>query len=231
MDGNTGTKSVQRTAYQTIRQMIVSGELKPGQPVVERDLAAHMNSSRAPIREALLELEKEGLIRNVGSRVRIVPEITIRDAVELYELREALEGMAARLLATSANSVQVARLREMLESMGDGAVADEDDEICFHEYIVRECGNVRLAQLADPIRVQWVKLRFHDFLSRQQVCPARAGVSHSAIVEAIERGDGDRAESLMRKHIREAKESLLHFALRHSESSRRNFTERSTEEG
>jgi len=224
MDGITGTRSVQRSAYQTIRQMIVSGELKPGQPVVERDLAAQMNTSRAPIREALLELEKDGLIRNVGSRIRIVPETTIRDAVELYELREALEGMAARLLATNVSPVQVARLREMLESMGKGAMADEDDEIRFHEYIVRECGNERLAQLADPIRVQWVKLRFHDFLSRQQDCPVIPGTSHAAIVEAIEQGDGDRSESLMRRHIREAREGLLHSALRNSESSRLRFT-------
>ncbi len=228
MDGITGTKSVQRTAYQTIRQMIVSGELKPGQPVVERDLAGQMSISRAPVREALLELEKEGLIRNVGSRIRIVPEITIRDAVELYELREALEGMAARLLAESVTDEAVARLREMMESMGEGAVADEDEEIRFHEYIVRECGNARLAQLADPIRVQWVKLRFHDFLKRQEVYPAKACTSHAAIVEAIERGDGDLAESLSRRHIREAKEKLLQFALRNMESSRRSSTEMST---
>lgn len=213
MDTQYNPSPIRRRAYESIRQMVINGELEPGSPVIERELAARLNTSRAPVREALVELEKEGLIRNVGSRIRVVAEATMRDAVELYELREALEGMAARLLSVSASPEQIACLREMVGSMGNGPSVPEDDEIRFHEYIVRECGNRRLAQLADPIRAQWVKIRYHDFLTRAQDRSRRAGVTHEDIVRSIEERDGDLAESLIREHIRQGRENLMQSAL------------------
>src|SRR5262249_46042730 len=103
----------QRFAYQRIKDMLLKCELAPGVPVVERELAKKLGMSRTPVREALAELAREGLIRTVGTRARIVAEPSIRDVIELFDIREAVDGMAARLLALRVTPAQLAELTRL----------------------------------------------------------------------------------------------------------------------
>ena len=209
--------SLPKRAYLQIKRMILSGELAPGNAVVERALAAKMKMSRAPIREALLEIEKEGFIQRVGSGARIVPQVTLRDVIEIYELREMVEGMASCLLARHVGAEDIAEIHRLARRMDASPVADEPDEIRFHSLILERCGNSRLSQLAEPIRQQWAKLRFHEMLSRATTGGAdgkrQSLVPHGDIVEAIASGDSERAEAVARKHVRYAREKLLREAL------------------
>ena len=217
MTKQSKTEPLTRRAYLLIKRMVISGELAPGKAVVERALAAKMKMSRAPIREALLEIEKEGFIRRIGSRTRVVAQVTLRDVIEIYELREMVEGMASCLLACHIGAEDIGRMRRLARRMDAGRVADERDEIRFHSFIVEKCGNSRLIRMAEPIRQQWAKLRFHDTFSRGGTARAsgkqRAPVTHRNIVEAIAAGNSGRAEAVARKHVRYARENLLREAL------------------
>ncbi len=214
------TKNLRVEVYRRIREMIYKAELKPGEAVVERQIADMLHVSRAPVREALVELENEGIVKRVGSRTRIVCEVTFRDIIEVYEVREMVEGMAARLLTPRISEEALADLRELatdLDKQGDGP---DDEEIAFHERLVRECGNSRLIRFANPICFQSETWQFRDLvsLSSSQLFPrsdrqGQGAVLHGHIVDALEAGDPEKAESVARAHIREGRDLVLYKLL------------------
>ena len=201
-------------AHRKLRTMFLRGELVPGQPVVERDLARKLGVSRTPIREALADLTREGLIRTVGARARIVAEPSVRDISELYDLREMVEGMATRLLALRITEPLLKELRELAEGLDNDALGVPED-FRFHGLIVEHCGNGRLNRIADAIHIQWATFRFAETLQKRGVLPKRSNknlkASHRAIIDAFERRDPDRAERAARDHIRELKQRVLPY--------------------
>jgi len=209
------TRRLDRKAYSAIRTMVLSGELGAGQSVAERKLAQKLGMSRTPVRAAIAELEREGLIRNVSPRSRAVSEISLQDVVEIYDLREMLHGMAARLLARRVTESQIKELMKLAEKV-DVLISFGPDESEFHRYITSKCGNARLAQFAASVEVQLSRLRFHEMQARKTMSmdnPKFHEPTHKEIVEAIANGDSDRAEELARAHTREAKDSLLRYIL------------------
>jgi DNA-binding GntR family transcriptional regulator len=192
---------LRQSVYDALIDLIVGGELPPGQHMVETDLARQLGVSRQPIREALHRMEAEGWVDLRPSQGAFVHVPTDSEVDELLDVRALLEAETARLAARAATGVQTARLRDICR---DGeAAADAGDfnaavtaNNVFHAEIAAIGCNAVLAELADIVgrRVQWYY---------RLVAPSRGQGSwaeHAELIEAIESRDAERAESLARKH-------------------------------
>jgi DNA-binding GntR family transcriptional regulator len=192
---------LRQSVYDALIDLIVGGELAPGQHMVETDLARQLGVSRQPIREALHRMEAEGWVDLRPSQGAFVHVPTDQEVDELLDVRALLEAETARLAARSPSPARLARLREICR---EGQAAAEADDFgtavtannTFHAEIAAIGGNAVLAELADIVgrRVQWYY---------RMVAPARGHGSwteHAQLIEAIQAGDADRAESIARSH-------------------------------
>lgn len=199
-------------ATQSLRDAILSGRLGAGARLRQMDLAAGLGISRTPIREALGRLEQEGLIEllpHAGVRVTL---LNAEQAVEHYDLREVLDGLAARLAAGRADQPALGRLERALARMAE-CVERRDPSpwfrahVAFHEEIVRAAGNRPLGRLSSVVRLSI--RQFHPLLLKTERRLEEAYREHRGIFEAIAAHDGEAAERLARAHITNAKEIVL----------------------
>ena len=216
--------------YQALRHGILHGDLAPGARLRSDALANELCVSRTPVREALRKLEAEGLVAHLGSGL-IVRALSEQDLTELFYVREALEGMAARLAAENATQSEIAEIRELLEDMetmcqrGDlGALRRLTGE--FHQSVCRASHNNRLLQslqtLLDHVRQIQTSTLYNEGR------PAQALQEHRDLLAAIEARDGHRAETLAREHRRktlELRKGMLREQLRKSRSDSERGTE------
>jgi DNA-binding GntR family transcriptional regulator len=193
---------LRQSVYDALIDLIVGGELPPGQHMVEIDLANQLGVSRQPIREALHRMEAEGWVDLRPSQGAFVHVPTDSEVDELLDVRALLEAETARLAAARpASSAQLARLSEICR---DGEAAAKADDFgaavaannAFHAEVATAGGNAVLAELADIVgrRVQWYY---------RMVAPERGHGSwteHAEMIEAIESGDAERAQALARNH-------------------------------
>ena len=199
---------LRQSVYDALIDLIVGGELPPGQHMVETDLARQLGVSRQPIREALHRMEAEGWVDLRPSQGAFVHIPTDSEVDELLDVRALLEAETGRLAAVKGVAAQQARLKEIC---GEGqAAADAGDfatavaaNNAFHGEIAALGGNAVLAELADIVgrRVQWYY---------RMVAPARGHGSwteHAEMIEAIEAGDPERAQALARKHTERTRQA------------------------
>jgi DNA-binding GntR family transcriptional regulator len=192
---------LRQSVYEALAELIVAGALRPGQHLVESELARQLGVSRQPVREALHRLEAEGWIDLRPSQGAFVHVPTGREVDQLLDVRELLEGATARLAARAATPEAVALLRA---TWREGAAAVESGDVNrtvaanndFHAAVAKIAGNAVLAKLSEIVarRVRWYY---------RKVAPARGHESwaeHAEIVAAIEAGDEDRAAELARTH-------------------------------
>jgi DNA-binding GntR family transcriptional regulator len=205
---------LRQSVYDALIDLIVGGELPPGQHMVETDLARQLGVSRQPIREALHRMEAEGWVDLRPSQGAFVHVPTDSEVDELLDVRALLEAETARLAAASSGPnpqsrpAQLARLREICR--GGEAAAEADDfgsavaaNNAFHAEIAVIGGNAVLAELADIVgrRVQWYY---------RMVAPARGHGSwaeHAEMIDAIEAGEPERAQALARKHTERTRQA------------------------
>ena len=201
---------LRQSVYDALIDLIVGGELPPGQHMVETDLARQLGVSRQPIREALHRMEAEGWVDLRPSQGAFVHVPTDPEVDELLDVRALLEAETARLAAASAaeGPARLARLREICRE--GQAAADADDfagavaaNNAFHAEVAAIGGNAVLAELADIVgrRVQWYY---------RMVAPERGHGSwaeHAEMIEAIEAGDADLAQALARKHTERTRQA------------------------
>ena len=197
-----------------VRRGIIEGRHLPGEPLSETALAVEYDVSRTPVREALKQLQIEGLIEirpRVGTFVR---RPSRREVVELFELKEMLEGMAARLLASRGSVPILGELEENIELSGH-AVAKEDAEGYaglvheFHELLVR---GAESTQLDTHYRTLMNQLAYNRLVSASLTRPGRLGASLSEqrhVLELIKEKDGFGAEFAMRDHVRSSERATL----------------------
>ncbi|MDA5147044.1 GntR family transcriptional regulator [Streptomyces sp. AD681] len=200
-------------AYQEIRQMLIDGELAPGAKVVVRVLSEQLSLSPTPIKSALAGLERDGFLVSIPHRGYFVPEVAVEDMREIYELREALDGIAARNAASMPDAEAFVRdtLRPLYEKQRllqeeCGGVGYSAADVAFHRAIWHMSGNARLSQFLDNLGGQ---LRFASGSSSS--VPGRipeALDEHAAIMAAIAAGDAALAEELSRAHVRRAAEAF-----------------------
>ena len=193
---------LRQSVYDALIDLIVGGDLPPGQHMVETDLARQLGVSRQPIREALHRMEAEGWVDLRPSQGAFVHVPTDAEVDNLLDVRALLEAETARLAAAaSAGPARLARLRELCREGKAAAEAGDFSEAVavnslFHAEIAAIGGNTVLAELADIVgrRVQWYY---------RMVAPARGHGSwaeHAEMIEAIESGDAERAQALARNH-------------------------------
>jgi DNA-binding GntR family transcriptional regulator len=200
---------LRQSVYDALIDLIVGGELPPGEHMVETDLARQLGVSRQPIREALHRMEAEGWVDLRPSQGAFVHVPTDQEVDELLDVRALLEAETARLAAAgSASPAQVARLREICRKGQAAAEADDFGAAvaannAFHAEVAAIGGNAVLAELADIVgrRVQWYY---------RMVAPARGHGSwteHAEMIEAIESADAERAQTLARKHTERTRQA------------------------
>lgn len=203
-----------------IRTRIVSGELSPGAKVTERELAKRYGVNRAPLREALLRLEERRLIERVPFSGTRVFQPSDRMLAELWDIREVLEGLAARRAAEYATDAEIAELlrmaregaervaREAADNYGERMRSSNPTIRDIHMRIAIVSGNHELERILNS--EIWLYLRA-DYRRWVKAIDKRAvgAHQHERIAEAISSRDGDIAEMLMRKHIQTSRTAWI----------------------
>ena len=197
-------------AYALLRDAVIDGSLRPGEPLYEIHLADSLGMSRTPVREALKVLTRDGYVEELPSRGYAVPRRSLDDMREFFELREVLESTATRyaaLRATAAEMAQLERLCAQYErEKNDAKWAQLGHD--FHNLLIKAARNTRLETMLASLNAQIV-------ISRRTVARAddvhrRAAVrDHRAIFEAVLARDAGRAESLAAEHVRRSYETTL----------------------
>ena len=198
--------------YRLLRSRILEGKLAPGSRLIERKLAEELNVSKTPVREALVRLSKDGLLDGEAHRGFWVAELTGEEAREIYDLREMLEGFAAREAAKKINQQGCRKLASFLEEFevyyNQGNLsAYNDTDIRFHNFLIEISANQRLYHLVSHLRAQSRLL-----MATSVNFPGRAKASlfeHKKIIEAVVGHKEDLAEKYAREHIRNVKKVVL----------------------
>jgi DNA-binding GntR family transcriptional regulator len=206
-----GPLSIRADGYEDLRQAIVSGELLPGERLLEEDLSARLGLGRAAVRMALVRLEHDGLVereRHRGARVRRVSD---DEAVEILEARAALEGLAARHAATAADDAAIDGLHAIIAEMrrlreaGD-LIGLSNLNARLHAGILEASGHETAKRLSRTLSSQIVRYQYRTVLLPGR--PDRSFAEHSAIVEAIAARDPDAAEAAMQHHLLRVADAL-----------------------
>lgn len=189
-----------------IQQLILLGEYRPGQRLRQQELAARFNVAQGVVREALLELQFCGLVEAVDNLGMFVGGLEVRDIFDAYEIREVLEGLAARLCCERASRADIRDLKELAQEVhklgekGDVEAMGAADRR-FHHRTVVASGNQLLANVTAGYRVLGMFVRADR--KRKEV-----DQEHLEIVHAIEANNPDEAESLARQHVAKSREAV-----------------------
>lgn len=191
--------------FRSLCEALQVGAYRAGDRLREEDVAQRLKVSRTPVREALGRLAARGFVEPAAGRGLIVRSLDIGEVLELYAMREILEGAAARLAAAHASRPEIDALRDI-----EDAVSEHHDDPAqmaklnraFHETICRAARNRYLDGASRELR-DWIALLGPTTLSVAGR-PLTSRAEHQSIIDAIAAGDGDKAENLARAHIREA---------------------------
>lgn len=220
----TATESQQSRVLVQLRDMILKGTFAPGERLAEIPLAERLNASRTPVRLALAALEHEGLIEPSPGGGYQMRSFTAQEVADGIRVRGLLEGFAARLLAENGAPRQLVRdLHACLED-GDKAVnkptMELDDYAAyvemndrFHQLILEGCGNVMVKRVMETLKGQpfsapSAMLPMQSSMEEGHEWMKQAHRTHHAIVQAIERGQGSRAQALGEEHVEIARMNL-----------------------
>lgn len=209
------TQSLSALAQREIERMITTGELCAGARVNENSLAAKLGISRGPIREACRALTQAGLLESFVNRGVFVRRLELKEAAELYDVRASLAGCAGRSLAQVITPEQVDRLAALVETMA-GAAARGDVEayypvnLEFHDQLVEDCGNRRLALMYRCLVKELALFRQNGLT--QPGALEMSNAEHRAIVDALRARDPEGAGAAMAGHVRNAKQRMLQAA-------------------
>ncbi|MFC7494245.1 MULTISPECIES: GntR family transcriptional regulator [unclassified Nocardioides] len=202
--------SLTEEAHRRIRSDIIEGRIRPNMHLVASDLANQLEISRTPVREALQLLASEGLV--VGTRRGfVVREHSVDEIRHIYEVRAALEEMAARLAAARASNEDIAALERLgahTRATADGArnvIVDLND--AFHEAIMVAAGNPRLQNINQRNSEHFFNYKIAKLYSHEEAAAAIAG--HAKMLKAIKKRDGDAAATAAREHVLDALEVTL----------------------
>lgn len=191
-----------------IEQLILAGELAVGQHVNESELAARFGTSRGPIREALRALEESRLVRSEKNRGVFVREISLAEADEIYDIREALDELIGERVAERATAEQLRALEALVEDMDRAAAARELTRyhtlnLEFHDLLVDFAGNARLTESYRLLTKALLLFRLRGLQDGGGL--AVSNTEHRAVVAAILARDGRQAGRLLRRHAMESR--------------------------
>ncbi|HHW14958.1 MAG TPA: GntR family transcriptional regulator [Firmicutes bacterium] len=205
--------ALKHRAYEEIRRRIVSCRLMPGQVLSEQALAEELGMSRTPIREALVQLAQESLVRLAPRRGAFVAEISAQDIIEIFELREALETWVIRKVAGRIPQEKLQEFEAIFRQSNLAFMAENerfagvDDN--FHTYLVNLAGNRRCQALFLNLQDQNQRIRILSTLQPGRLEATFA--EHLSIVMALRQGDAEQAVAAMTAHLRNARLVAMHL--------------------
>lgn len=198
--------------FHTLRQAILRGELKPGERLMEIQLANKLGVSRTPVREAIRKLELEGLVLMIPRKGAEVAEITEKSLKDVLEVRRALEELAVKIACERMDGGQIDELKEAAEEFertlqsGDVTKYAEAD-MQFHDVIYLATENQRLIQLLNNLREQMYRFRV-EYLKKKE-CHGKLLAEHQELIRDIENRDKDAASRMVCTHIDNQVEAVL----------------------
>ena len=199
--------------YDILKKRIIFRQIESGKKINEEDLAKSLGVSRTPIRETLLRLEHEGIVKIIPRRGAFVVSQSKEKVIDLFQVREVLEGLIARLATENMKSELLGRLKRCLEKVSS---ADGDNnrllkytraDVEFHALLLESCDNELLKSMMESVNTHLQMVRL-----RTVALPGRAEQTvreHYEIVAAIEKRDSTLAEKLMRKHVASVRRDAL----------------------
>ncbi|MGJ5179638.1 GntR family transcriptional regulator [Bradyrhizobium oligotrophicum] len=202
--------SLGEAVFRALCQALENGLYRSGDRLREDEVAQKLNVSRTPVREAFGKLVAKGWVQPAGGRGLIVRSLDQNEILELYAMREILEGAAARLAAQYAVQAELAALRDIharFASGEDGAIELARLNRLLHGAIQRAARNRYLDAALEDMHVATALLGTTTFAAEGR--PATAAAEHGELIEAIAARDPDRAETIARSHIREALRTRL----------------------
>lgn len=196
--------------YQAMQELIISRQLAPGQHLVESELAEMLGVSRQPIREALQLLNSEGWVDLRPGYGAFVHAPADTEVDQLLAVRSILESESARLAATNADPISITKLREICADGEEALAHDDIDEMVaanarLHRAVTELSGNQVLLDFVTQVdrRVRW----YYTPIARQR--GRKSWQEHDKLIDAIERGDADKAAQIMRDHTERTRQSYL----------------------
>lgn len=219
MDTNFGVKMdeylpLRDVVFNTLRQAILRGELKPGTRLMEIQLANKLGVSRTPIREAIRKLENEGLVLMTPRKGAEVAEITEKNMLDVLEVRKTLEELAAALACERITKQQIKELYAAEENFEKALSNREVTEIAeadvvFHDVIFAATDNQRLVNLLYNLREQMYRFRV-EYLKELENYPVLIA-EHKQLIEAITGGQKEIAKATIAKHIDNQVQTVLYM--------------------
>jgi phosphonate utilization transcriptional regulator len=205
--------SLSSAAQHEIERMILEGEIKAGAKLTEAWLSERLGVSRGPIREAFRMLEQAGLVRQEKNRGVFVREIPLEEALEIFDLRAAMDELVGRRLAESITPEQMKAVRAVVEKMDAAARAGDADtyhllNLQFHDALVEYAGNRKLAGVYRKLVKELALYRRRNL--RDEAALPHSAAEHRAILKAIASGDAEHAGGAMYDHVIESKQRALH---------------------
>lgn len=205
-------KSKKIIVYENLKKRIINHVLKPGDPLNEGILSKELKTSKTPIREALQQLEKEGLVENIPNKGSFVSKISFQDIREIFEIREFLECEAIKRAVTKLDTDKLNLLKEKFISSGSDNGGSGSSHFKsgdpIHTFIFETLGNRQLSEIYRRLQDHVVRNRIHFFGQSDSGRSEESFKEHLEILEAMEVQDPLRAEEAVRKHLRNSLEYL-----------------------
>lgn len=205
-------KPLREIVFQYLREAILEGKLEPGRRLMEIQLAEELGVSRTPVREAIRKLELEGLVIMVARKGAYVADVSVKDMIEVLEIRGALEGLAASLAAERMTDEDIEGLKQIasefkrchLEKNVEGMV---ERDIEFHDKIFASTRNEKLYQMYQSLREQVYRFRVR-YISEYNKSKELVE-EHEKILQMIAERDGKRAYTYGMEHIQNLSKHMM----------------------
>lgn len=205
-------KPLREIVFETLREAIINATLKPGERLMEIQMAEEMGVSRTPVREAIRKLELEGFVVMIPRKGAYVAGISMKDIADVFEIRAAMEGLAAGLAAERITEEEMESLERILVKIGENVQNNDLEQLIeadtqFHEILFKASRNERLVQIVSNLREQIQRFRTASLSTPGRMKYALE--EHKKIVEAVSERNVELAQALAREHIENAENSML----------------------
>lgn len=207
-------KTLKEQIVDSIKEAIAVGELKPGEKICETKLAEDLGISRTPLREAIQILESEGFLRVMPRRGAVVSDFSQKDIKDIYEIKAALEGLAARLATKNMSDAAIDKLEEINNQLKSMTLSNEKSvgrffkiHNQFHDIFLKASDNERLYQLNCQLMEPFKRFRLTSLAIEGRF--SQAVKTHEEIIRVFRERDAEKAEELVTKNVLEGGIALL----------------------
>ncbi|HHY06798.1 MAG TPA: GntR family transcriptional regulator [Clostridia bacterium] len=205
-------KPLRDVVFETLREAIIKGVLKPGERLMENQLAENMGVSRTPVREAIRKLELEGFVNVISRKGTYVSELSYKDVHEIYEIRATLESLACGLAAERATASEIEEMERYLIEENDYLYHEDilltvKTDIGLHELIYKATRNEKIMGIMSNLKEHLYRLRCTSITLPGR--KKRSLIEHQGIVDAIAAREVELAQKLGQEHIVHAEQAML----------------------